>query len=149
MLNYRSGDRLSYRLNKVKLEVRSRRQVSQAATIGTPEEEPLDAAALRAIANGRRRRILRLVWDRDVPAGELAAQFDVTWPAISQHLRVLRDAGLVEERREGRRRLYRADASTVGPLAPVLEQMWRDDLDRLADLAEQEQRDRVLEGGAP
>lgn len=106
----------------------------------------MHASALSAIANDRRRRILRLVWDRDVPAGELAAAFDVSWPAISQHLRVLREAGLVAERREGRSRLYRADASTVGALAPVLEQMWRDDLDRLADLAEQEERDRDLEG---
>lgn len=100
----------------------------------------MDAAVLSAIANDRRRRILQLVWEREVPAGELAARFDVSWPAISQHLRVLKDAGLVRERREGRHRLYRADSQTVGPLVTVLEQMWRDDLDRLADLAEHEER---------
>jgi len=100
----------------------------------------MDAAVLSAIANDRRRRILQLVWEQDVSAGELAARFDVSWPAISQHLRVLKDAGLVRERREGRHRLYRADSQTVGPLVAVLEQMWRDDLDRLADLAEQEER---------
>lgn len=96
--------------------------------------------ALSAVANDRRRRILQLVWDRDVPAGDLASHFDVSWPAISQHLRVLKDAGLVSERRDGRRRLYRADRHTLGPLTAVLERMWRDDLDRLAELAEHEER---------
>lgn len=107
----------------------------------------VDAAALSAIANDRRRRILRLVWERDVPAGELASHFDVSWPAISQHLRVLKEAGLVREQRDGRRRLYRADSETVGDLAAVLESMWRDDLDRLAELAEREEREGNLEGG--
>lgn len=101
----------------------------------------MDAAVLSAIANERRRRILRLVWERDMPAGELAARFEVSWPAISQHLRVLREAGLVEDRREGRRRLYRTDARILGPLKPVLEQMWQDDLDQLAELAERDERD--------
>lgn len=108
--------------------------------------EVVDATALSAIANDRRRRILRLVWERDVPAGELASSFNVSWPAISQHLRVLKDAGLVRETREGRRRLYRADAQTVGGLASVLEEMWRADLDRLADLAEQREREDLEEG---
>ena len=81
----------------------------------------------------RRREILRLVWDRELSAGEIAAGFDVSWPAISQNLAVLRDAGLVVERREGNRRLYRADRAAAGPVAAVLEQMWREDLDRLRD----------------
>jgi DNA-binding transcriptional ArsR family regulator len=94
---------------------------------------------LDAIASPRRRRILQLVWDGELAAGELAGRFeDVTWPAISQHLRVLREAGLVIERREGRKRLYRADRGSLGPLAAMLEQMWADDLDRLAALAETE-----------
>lgn len=101
----------------------------------------VDGTALSAIANDRRRRILRLVWEREVPAGELASHFDVSWPAISQHLRVLKEAGLVREQRDGRRRLYRADRQTVGDLAAVLESMWRDDLDRLADLAERQERE--------
>lgn len=96
-------------------------------------------AVLDAIASPRRRRILHLVWDDELAAGELAARFeDVTWPAISQHLRVLKEAGLVTERREGRHRLYRADRGSLGPLATMLEQMWADDLDRLAALAETE-----------
>ena len=106
----------------------------------------MDTAALSAIANDRRRRILQLVWQHELAAGELAARFDVSWPAISQHLRVLREAGLVRERRQGRQRLYRADVQTLGPLAVVLEQMWREDLDRLAELAEHEQREQDLRG---
>lgn len=79
------------------------------------------------------------MWDHELAAGALAGRFeDVTWPAISQHLRVLKEAGLVIERREGRQRLYRADRGSLGPLATMLEQMWADDLDRLAVLAEAE-----------
>ena len=64
--------------------------------------------ALKAIAEPRRRAILRLVRDDELSSGEIAAQFDVTGPAISQHLGVLKEAGLVTERREGTRRLYLA-----------------------------------------
>lgn len=96
----------------------------------------MDSLAISAIASPRRREILRLVWDREMPAGAIAEEFDISWPAISQHMGVLKEAGLVEERRDGRRRYYRADAETVGPLAAVLTQMWNDDLDRLAALAE-------------
>lgn len=88
---------------------------------------------LEAVTSPRRREILRLVWDAELSAGEIAARFDVSWPAISQNLAVLRDAGLVVERRDGTRRLYRADRAAAGPMAAVLEQMWRDDLDRLRD----------------
>ncbi len=65
-------------------------------------------SALRAIAEPRRREILRMVRDDERTAGDIAAQFDVTRPAVSQHLTVLRDAGLIVERREGTRRWYRA-----------------------------------------
>ncbi|MDX1621828.1 MAG: metalloregulator ArsR/SmtB family transcription factor [Nitriliruptorales bacterium] len=99
----------------------------------------VDQAALDAVASPRRRRILRLVWEDELAAGDVAARFeDVSWPAISQHLKVLREAGLVVERRDGRHRLYRADRSSMGPLAAMLEQLWADDLDRLAALAEEE-----------
>jgi len=64
--------------------------------------------ALRALSDAGRRRILALVRDEERSAGEIAAEFTVTWPAVSQHLRVLKDAGLVTERREGTRGLYRA-----------------------------------------
>ncbi len=96
-------------------------------------------AVFDAVASPRRRRILHLVWDDELAAGDLAGRFEeVTWPAISQHLRVLKEAGLVIERREGRQRLYRADRDALGPLATMLEQMWADDLDRLAALADSE-----------
>lgn len=103
----------------------------------------VDQAVLDAIASPRRRRILHLVWDDELAAGDVAKRFeDVTWPAISQHLRVLKEAGLVIERREGRRRLYRTDRESLGPLATMLQQMWADDLDRLAALAEAETEER-------
>jgi DNA-binding transcriptional ArsR family regulator len=95
-------------------------------------------AELRAIASPRRRQILRLVWDRERASGEIAAHFDVSWPAISQNLRVLEEAGLVSTRRHGQSRLYRANRARLGPLKSVLAKMWEDDLDRLASLAEAE-----------
>jgi DNA-binding transcriptional ArsR family regulator len=99
-------------------------------------------AALKAISIARRREILHLVWDRELQAGQIASHFDVTWPAVSQHLRVLRQAGLVRERRAGRRRLYRADRKTLRPLEAVIRAMWRTDLERLRQMAEEEQRKR-------
>ena len=93
---------------------------------------------LRAIASPRRREILRLVWDEERSSGDIASRFDVSWPAISQNLRVLEEAGLVRTRRCGTTRLYKADRSGLGPLKAVLTQMWQDDLDRLGQLAEAE-----------
>ena len=92
--------------------------------------------ALRALAEPRRRAILALVRDRELPAGDIARQFDVTRPAISQHLAVLRDAGLVSERRDGTRRLYRARPSGAAELRTWLEAFWDDGLDRLKAAAE-------------
>jgi len=88
----------------------------------------MQQATLDAIASPRRREILRLVWDRELSAGEIAANFDVSWPAVSQNLNILRAAGLVSERRDGRRRLYRAEPKALGPLADALREMWRADL---------------------
>jgi DNA-binding transcriptional ArsR family regulator len=93
-------------------------------------------ALLKAISNPRRREILRLVWDRELSAGQIAARFDVSWPAVSQNLNVLRRAGLLSERRDGARRLYRADREALGPLEVVLRDMWEQDLDRLKDSIE-------------
>jgi DNA-binding transcriptional ArsR family regulator len=93
-------------------------------------------AHLKAISNPRRREILRLVWDRELSAGQIAARFDVSWPAVSQNLNVLRRAGLLSERREGARRLYRTDREALGPLEVVLRDMWEQDLDRLKDVIE-------------
>jgi DNA-binding transcriptional ArsR family regulator len=93
-------------------------------------------AHLKAISNPRRREILRLVWDRELSAGQIAARFDVSWPAVSQNLNVLRRAGLISERRDGARRLYRADREALGSLEVVLRDMWEQDLDRLKDAIE-------------
>ncbi len=93
---------------------------------------------LQVVAEPRRREILRLVWDREIAAGEIAARFDVSFPAVSQHLGVLRDAGLVSVRRDGRARLYKADPKALGPLRPMLERMWSDSLDRLVALIDEE-----------
>ena len=93
---------------------------------------------LKVIAEPRRRAILQLVWSRELAAGDIAARFDVSFPAVSQHLGVLRDAGFVSVRRDGRARLYRADRKALGPLRPVLERMWNQKLDRLVRLIEKE-----------
>ena len=93
-------------------------------------------AGLRAIANPHRREILRLVWNEERSSGEIASHFDISWPAISQNLRVLEGAGLLSTRRRGTTRLYRANHELLGPLKEVLVQMWAADLTRLAVLAE-------------
>ena len=98
--------------------------------------------ALQVIAAPRRLRILELVWDRELAAGDIAAEFDVTWSAISQHLSLLKEAGLVIERREGTSRLYRADKVALGPLRAVVEGHWRSSLSRIGNLAEAEQREK-------
>ena len=97
---------------------------------------------LQVIAAPRRLRILELVWDRELSAGEIAAQFDVSWPAVSQHLRVLKEAGFVTERRQGTSRLYRADKDALESLRSAVEDHWRRGLGRVKDLAEAEQREK-------
>jgi DNA-binding transcriptional ArsR family regulator len=81
------------------------------------------------MSSPRRREILRLVWDRERAAGAIhAAMPDVTFGAVSLHLRALSDAGLVQVRPEGRYRHYRARREALGSLAPMLERMWDDAL---------------------
>jgi len=95
---------------------------------------------LQALSSPRRREILRLVWSSERSAGEIARAFEVSWPAISQNLRVLKDAGLVKERRRGTSRLYRADRVALRPLESYLRAMWARKVDRLRLLAEAEER---------
>src|SRR5689334_14146263 len=97
-------------------------------------------AAVKAIAAPRRRQILTLVRDGELSAGEIAAHFDVTRPAISQHLNVLKEAGLVDERRNGTRRLYRARPEGLTEVKAFLEQFWAPRLDALKREAEREER---------
>jgi DNA-binding transcriptional ArsR family regulator len=96
--------------------------------------------ALRAIAAPHRRQILALVRDEELAAGEIAAHFDVTRPAVSQHLNVLKEAGLVSERRNGTRRLYRARPEGLAELRAFLEGFWDDRLVALKREAEKEER---------
>jgi DNA-binding transcriptional ArsR family regulator len=97
-------------------------------------------AALKAIAEPRRRRILALVRDEELAAGAIAAHFDVSRPAVSQHLNVLKEAGLVSERRNGTRRLYRARPEGLAELKIFLEGFWDERLDALKREAEKEER---------
>ena len=97
-------------------------------------------AALKAIAEPRRRRILSLVRGRELSAGEIAGHFDVTRPAVSQHLTVLKQAGLVSERRDGTRRLYRARPDALAELRRFLEEFWDEKLAALKREAERKER---------
>lgn len=97
--------------------------------------------ALRAIAEPRRRQILALVLDRELSAGEIASHFeDVTRPAVSQHLTMLKEARLISERRDGTKRLYRARPETLAELRRFLEEFWDDRLATLKREAEHKQR---------
>jgi DNA-binding transcriptional ArsR family regulator len=97
---------------------------------------------LRALAEPRRQEILRLLGDRELASGEIAAFFSVSRPAISQHLQVLKSAGLVVERRQGTRHLYHARPEGLTELKAFLDSFWEGALDRLAEAAEDEQRRR-------
>jgi DNA-binding transcriptional ArsR family regulator len=99
-------------------------------------------AALKAIAEPRRRQILTLVRDGELSAGEIAGHFDVTRPAISQHLTVLKEAGLVSERRDGTRRLYQARPQGLVELRQFLEAFWDERLEALRDEAERKERSK-------
>jgi len=100
-------------------------------------------AALKALAEPRRREILRLVWTDELPASDIADHFrEVTRSAISQHLGVLKAAGLVIERRDGTRRLYRAQQDEMRKLRAFLDDYWTSGLERLRDVAEAAQREK-------
>jgi DNA-binding transcriptional ArsR family regulator len=95
--------------------------------------------AIRALAEPNRRRILQLVTSGELSAGEIASRFEITRPAVSQHLTVLREAGLVAERREGTRRLYRVRPEGFADLKSFLEAFWEEGLERLKEAAELEE----------
>ena len=108
---------------------------AQAARI---QDDPADAV-LRALADPHRRRILRLVRAGELPAGEIASQFDATQQAISHHLQVLAKAGLLTERRDGVRRLYALDPHGLDPVREVLTELWPAALQRLKQVVERDQ----------
>jgi DNA-binding transcriptional ArsR family regulator len=94
------------------------------------------------MAAPHRRTILRLVSDEELSAGEIAGHFDLTRPAVSQHLAVLKEAGLVSERRNGTRRLYRARPEGLVELKAFLDEFWDERLEALKREAEREERKR-------
>ena len=109
-----------------------------------PQQDPASTdqretdEALRAIAEPRRRKILQLVAHDELAAGEIAGAFDITRTAVSQHLTVLKNAGLLSERRDGTRRLYRARAEGLAGLREFLDDMWAGALDAARRIAEQD-----------
>jgi DNA-binding transcriptional ArsR family regulator len=115
-----------------------------ASSSGSGPEETQTDEVLRAITEPNRRAILRLVADEEMAAGEIAAHFAVTRPAISQHLTVLREAGLVSERRVGTRRLYRARPEGLAELTAFLATLWPDALGRFKARAEATAADQGL-----
>lgn len=97
-------------------------------------------APLRTALEPRRLQILQMIWDREATVSEIAESLPVSIAAVSQHLARLRDAGLVQVRREGRYRHYRASREDMGTIAVVLESFWSDRLDALAEMAQTMER---------
>ncbi len=106
-------------------------------------------AALKAMSDPTRREILRLVQTEEMPAGEIASNFPVSRPAISQHLTVLKSAGLIDERRAGVKRLYRTRVEGMAELKEFVEGFWDDRLERLKaviEAAESEEAEENSDG---
>jgi DNA-binding transcriptional ArsR family regulator len=97
---------------------------------------------LKAIAEPRRQEILRLIWQRERAAGDVAAHFDISRPAISKHLRILKEAGLLAERRVGTQRLYRARPERLADARRFLESFWDEGLSAIKRSAEDQARGR-------
>src|SRR3954447_2683164 len=93
-------------------------------------------AVLRALADPHRREILRLVQHTELPAGQIASTFTLTQQAVSQHIGVLKQAGLLTERREGTRRLYALHPEALEPVRELLSEFWPDALSRLKKAVE-------------
>jgi DNA-binding transcriptional ArsR family regulator len=93
---------------------------------------------LQVVAEPRRREILRLIWEKEMAAGDIAGHFDLTFGAVSQHLGLLRAASLVDVRRDGNRRFYKANLDSLAPYKTVLELMWGEKLGQLKAAVESE-----------
>ena len=95
-------------------------------------------AALAALSDPTRRQVFERVLAAPQPVGAIAEGLPVSRPAVSQHLKVLREAGLVEERRQGTRRLYVANPQALGELRAAIEAMWREALSGMAARIDEE-----------
>ena len=98
------------------------------------------ANALAALADPTRRRVFERLRAGPKPVGQLARGLPVSRPAVSQHLKVLKEAGLVSEEQDGARRIYRIDPAGLGQLRQWLDRFWDDALDSFK--AEAEKKDR-------
>jgi DNA-binding transcriptional ArsR family regulator len=98
--------------------------------------EPAVEDAIKALAHPGRRTMLRLVWDQERPASALAEAAGMSKSAASQHLKVLREAGLIDVRADATRRLYRADVARIAEVAAMLDDFWAAPLQRLRAAAE-------------
>jgi DNA-binding transcriptional ArsR family regulator len=107
----------------------------KSASAAAPEAPSADAV-FKALADPHRRQILRLVQLRALPAGQIAAQFEMTQQAVSLHLAVLKKAGLLTERRDGTRRLYQLQPEALRSARAVLDEFWPDALARLKQAVE-------------
>ncbi|MDQ2787668.1 MAG: metalloregulator ArsR/SmtB family transcription factor [Chloroflexota bacterium] len=110
---------------------------THASQPGNVERGSGPDAVLRALADPHRRQMLELVRNNELAAGQIAAHFDITQQAVSQHLRLLKRAGLLSERREGTRRLYALRPESLEPVRTVLADLWPDALLRLKQVVEQ------------
>jgi DNA-binding transcriptional ArsR family regulator len=109
--------------------------------------EPAVDDTLRALAHPARRAMLRLVWDAERSSSDLADAVGMSRPAASQHLKVLREAGLVHVRVDGNQRLYRVDLERMSAVRSQLEGFWGDRLGRLAAGVAGRERKRPHGGG--
>ena len=99
---------------------------------------------IKVIGEPRRQLILKFVWDQERSAGEIAAHLnDITFGAVSQHLKVLENAGFVSVRRQGKSRLYQANQANLGPLGTYLQAIWGNHLVALKAAAEVRARNRA------
>jgi DNA-binding transcriptional ArsR family regulator len=116
-----------------------------------PAPQHIEGAAgtdlvLRALADPHRREIIRLIRESELPAGQIAANFALTQQAVSQHLTVLKKAGLLEERREGTRRLYRFHSDALIPVRDLLDEFWPEALERLKRVVERDHPKKKAKG---
>jgi DNA-binding transcriptional ArsR family regulator len=119
----------------------------QSYLVAGVSRETLDDP-IRALAEPKRRAILELIANEELSAGEIAEHFDVTRPAVSQHLTVLKSAGLIAERRDGTKRLYRIEPEGISELRQFVENLWSSTLDTARRLVEEDagMGDRRAEG---
>jgi DNA-binding transcriptional ArsR family regulator len=100
---------------------------------------------LKALAEPNRRKILQLVKVKELSSGAIASQFKISAPAVSQHLAVLHEVGLIRQRREGSFRYYSAQPEALRELREFLDGFWQSSLEQLKEAAEWEERERDVE----